>query len=185
MAGRYGIATHRQGYTPHSHLKSRSPVISPIQNAMPATRNRSAAYVPNGMEPGGAYNGKITVIKDAIHHASQYHVSPRTPAHPTEPPVSIRFCCRKQCRFQEMAGGKNRCPGRLTAPPPISHPVQEAPQVIGNLFADHIPFGFDKVMIPLVIKPDRTCIHPYYIRNRYMFLKLLQDYSSCRNREPE
>jgi hypothetical protein len=56
--------------------------------------------------------------------------------------------------------------------------------MVGNLFADHIPFGFSKVVIPFIIKPDRTGSYPYYIRNRYMLLKLRQDYSSCKGREP-
>ena len=135
--------------------------------------------------PGGAYNGEITVIKDAIHHTRQYHASLRTPAHPTEPQVSICFVAGSNAGFKKWPQGRIDARADRQHLFPYHIRFKRPSQVIGNLFADHIPFGFGKVMIPLVIKPDRTCIHPYYIRNRYMFLKLLQDYSSCRSRKPE
>ncbi len=50
--------------------------------------------------------------------------------------------------------------------------------MIGKLFTDRIPVGFDNRDIPFVIKPDRAGMNPYQFRNSDRVFLLRQDNSS-------
>lgn len=64
---------------------------------------------------------------------------------------------------------------------PDTFRVQGSPKVIGDLFADRVPVGFDNRVVFFVIIPDRACMNPDEFRDGYLlFLRCQGDSSYTR-----